>query len=136
MSTTAISTNIFTPNVSMFSELCRILPELIYGDNNIVRRNVQVNITTINEFVVIHIQSIREFDNLFIELLRLRWSNECNTYTLFNPNLYSNEDLSKLAYHLNNQLVNINDIATILNTNPYIVSNWIAIHCSCDNIIK
>lgn len=128
MSASTISTNIFTPNSSMFSELCRILPELVYGDSSTVRRNVQVNVTTINEFVVVQIQSIREFDNLFVELLRLRWSSEMNSYVVFTPNVYNNEDLAKLAHHLNTQLVNINDIAIILNTNPYIVSNWIAIH--------
>jgi hypothetical protein len=126
-----ITTNIFTPHAGMFNELCRVLPAYIFGntsENTTDKRNLQIRIITINEFVIVSIQSIREFDNIYYELFRLRWSIENNTYVLFDPNQYDNIELAKLAVHLHRQLVNIDDISIILNANPYVVSNWIAIY--------
>ncbi len=128
------TTNIFTPHAGMFSELCRVLPGFVFGSTNVDgssdKRNLQIRISTINEFVIVNVQSIREFDNIYTELFRLRWSMDMNTYVLFNPSQYDNTDLAKFAAHLSSQLVSIDDIAIILNANPYVVSNWIAIYCT------
>lgn len=119
-------TNIFTPNAAMFSELCKILPELVYGGNNYVRRNVQIQITTISEFVVVFLHSIREFDSLYTERIALRWNTELGTYAIFTPSDYTNLELAELAYCLHRQLVSVNDISNIVNANPYVVGTWIS----------